>query len=91
MANSKLKGFFKLKEDQIRIIFRPLTNDTYYFLGVLVKKDTDANREYIRIISRNRNIDVSNMEDYELLVTEGEDIYNNVISYLETNSRKGNR
>lgn len=27
----------------------------------------------------------------EYLLSEGEEIYRNVISYLETNSRKGNR
>lgn len=91
VSNSKLKGYRKLKEDQIRIVYRPLGNNNYLILGIMLKKSDRANKDYIKIINRDYNYDISDEFTYSEQKIENETIYNNLIEYLDEYSRKGNR
>lgn len=90
-SNSRLKGYRKLKEDQIRIVYRPLNNNNFLVLGIMLKKSDRANREYLRVITRDYNYDISDEKTYNEKFDESHEIYTNLIEYIDSNSRKGNR
>ena len=91
VSNSKLKGYRKLKEDQIRIVYRPLNSNNYLILGIMLKKSDRANKDYIKIINRDYNYDISDEMSYQERYSESEAVYINLIDYLNEYSRKGNR
>lgn len=90
-SNGRLKGYFKLKEDQVRIVIRSIFNDNYLILGIMLKKSDRATKDYVNIIKRDYEYDISNEELYNKKYLESEEIYTNLIEYLDSNSRKGNR
>lgn len=90
-SHNNLKGYRKLKEDQIRIVYRNINKDNYLILGVMVKKADNIIREYLSIIKRDYNYDISNEELYLEYRNQSEQIYDNLINYLNEFSRKGNR
>jgi len=91
VSKSLLKGYKKLKDDQIRIIYRKIFDNNYLVLGIILKKAMDANRQYVGVINRDYNYDISTEELYKGALDESETIYTNLIDYLDKNSRKGNR
>lgn len=91
VSNSKLKGYYKLKEDQVRIVLRNIDNDNYLILGIMLKKADRATKDYVNIIKRDYEYDISNEELYNKKYLESEEIYTNLIEYIDSNSRKGNR
>lgn len=50
--NKKIKGLFKLKHDQVRILCKPLPDNNFMILGVLEIKKTEKAREYAAIVKR---------------------------------------
>ena len=75
-------GFSEIKDDQIRIVFKPMGEDAATILGVFIKKDDNDPLMYRKILAR--PIAEIN-DDYSIQV---EDFYK---KYIEENSRKGTR
>ncbi len=77
-----LHGYSEIKDDQIRIVFKPMGSNMALIMGVFIKKSTSDDPNYRGIIGR-QTIEVG--EDYS---KEVEDYYKR---YIEENSRKGSR
>ena len=75
-------GYSEIKDDQIRIVFKPMGEDAATILGVFIKKDDNDPLMYRKILAR--PIAEIN-DDYSIQV---EDFYK---KYIEENSRKGTR
>jgi len=90
-ANSHLKGYLELRLDQIRIIYRHLSDNNYLFLGVFVKKEDTGRRLYTNVVNRDCNYDISTEDKFTAKYNESEDCYDIVMQILDENKRKGNR
>lgn len=84
-AKGKFKGYRKLKDDQIRIVFRKINNNNFLILGLFVKKSQRDSDKYANIVGRDTNYSIDNK------LEESTIIYNNLMEFIENNSRKGNR
>lgn len=84
--NDKLKQFRELRSDQVRIMYKNLTNNSIIILGVGVKKDDVDRNLYDRLAKRNDYID-------EKLLKSGDDnkTLEKIIALCKKNHRKGNR
>lgn len=90
-ANSSLHIYRKLKDDQVRILFRQLHNNNYLVLGAFEKKSNDGLSNYVRMAGRDCDYNIRTEELYSLRMMESEEVYNNVMEYIENNARKGDR
>lgn len=90
-ANGKLKGYKKLKDDQVRIVFRNINNNNYLILGIMIKKENRATRDYVSIVKRDYAYNIDNELEYMTKLNESNIIYDNLMDYIENNGRKGNR
>lgn len=90
-ANGKLKGYKKLKDDQVRIVFRKINNNNYLILGIFVKKENRATKEYVNIVKRDYDYNIDDELIYSDKLSESDIIYDNLMNYIDSNSRKGNR
>lgn len=78
---SHKKGFYELKDDQIRIIFQKGENNSYLICGAFVKKDDWKYRlDFNRVIGRPLNIGEDTLE-----------IESNISDYVNSHKRKGSR
>lgn len=90
-SNSRFRGYKKLKEDQIRIPYRHIGDQNYLILGIMVKKSDRDNKRYGNIISRDYEYDISTSKTYQEKCIESDEVFNNLMEYIEENSRQGNR
>lgn len=75
------KGFYELKDDQIRIIFTKGDNNSYLIYGAFVKKDDwKYRKDFNRVIGRTINIGENSLD------TEA-----NIEEFVKTKKRKGTR
>ena len=59
-SNNILKKQLELRDDQVRVIFYPLTDNNYIIVGVLTKKKDNDNDGYSKMAFRNKEIDIPN-------------------------------
>lgn len=80
--NDKMKSFIEIKEDQIRIILKPINNHLYSLMGVFIKKSDNLKEVYKKICSR----PIAEIDDeFSILVEE------TFKDYVKENARKGSR
>lgn len=75
-------GFIELKDDQIRIVMKPLGNNNYSVMGVFIKKSNNDMETYQKMCNRPCAI------IDEAYSNKVEEIYH---SYIKANARKGSR
>lgn len=75
-------GFIELKDDQIRIILKPMNYNNYSVMGVFIKKSDNDRKEFKNMFSR----PIAKKDDN--YTKEVEDYY---MPYLEQFQRKGTR
>lgn len=88
IENKKFKGYKELRKDQIRIIYTHLGDNNYLIVGVGTKKTDNDLTLYKKMIDRNINYDVENIEEK---IKENEKIKIKINNYIEKNQRKGSR
>lgn len=75
-------GFSEIKDDQIRIIFKPIGLSQAIIMGVFIKKDTNDRDMFNKLTERSLEL---TSEEYN---KEVEEFFTN---YIKENSRKGTR
>lgn len=85
---SQYKGFRKLKDDQIRIVIRPINPKLYCIMGVGVKKDNTGNVIYSTLCGRKYP---TSAEEISKLLEESTNNLQNIEQYITENRRRGNR
>lgn len=94
--NKSLSGIHKMKEFKIRVIYRYLTPDIAYIMGVKMKKDSNSNQDIEFNSIRNSHtfnefqqlkIEAKDEVKKMQLIEENERIKNRIISELEINKR----
>lgn len=88
VENKKFRGYKELRKDQIRIIYTHLGDNNYLIVGVGTKKTDNDLTLYTRMINRNTNY---NLDNIEICLEESEKIKVKVNEYIEQNQRKGSR
>lgn len=88
VENKKFRGYKELRKDQIRIIYTHLGDNNYLIVGVGTKKTDNDLTLYTRMIKRNTNY---NLDNIETCLEESEKIKVKVNEYIEQNQRKGSR
>ena len=88
IENKKFRGYKELRKDQIRIIYTHLGDNNYLIVGVGTKKTDNDLTLYTKMINRNVNYNLDNIED---CLEESEKIKVKVNEYIEQNQRKGSR
>ena len=81
--NKNTKGYSEIRDDQIRIIYKHLTDNNYLIMGVFTKKDDNAPRIYDNICNRPSNIILEESEVSLMVENRLKEYFNNM--------RKGNR
>lgn len=81
LTNEK-KSFLELKEDQIRIVLKPLGNNCYSIMGVFIKKSENDRITYENILKR----PIATLDDNYSLNVEA--YYQ---EYIKNNARSGTR
>lgn len=88
VENKKFRGYKELRKDQIRIVYTHLGDNNYLIVGVGTKKTDNDLTLYTKMINRNVNYNLDNIED---CLEESEKIKVKVNEYIEQNQRKGSR
>jgi hypothetical protein len=97
--NKNLDGIFELKTHQVRLFYVRLDYNTVYVFLVKSKKTNNSKKDTNDIISRygivrkkieNLSNKIKNNEEKELLISENDILYNDIINYLNENKRGKN-
>lgn len=57
----------------------------------MIKKENRSTRDYVSIVKRDYDYNIDNELEYMTKLDESNIIYNNLMNYIDNNSRKGNR
>ena len=87
-TNDKLKGFGKLEEDQVRILYKPLGNNVYMIIGGFTKKATKDFTGYYSLAEAYRH---TNHPSVEVLISEAPTVEAHLVDYIEENKQKQSR
>lgn len=88
-SNNVLRKQFELRDDQVRVIFYPLTDNNYIIVGVLTKKKDNDNDGYSKMAFRNKEIDISTPEKYIKEQEKSKLAEERFLKFIEDNKRKG--
>ena len=88
-SNNILKKQLELRDDQVRVIFYPLTDNNYIIVGVLTKKKDNDNDGYSKMAFRNKEIDISTPEKYIKEQEKSKLAEERFLKFIEDNKRKG--
>ena len=87
--NNILKKQLELRDDQVRVIFYPLTDNNYIIVGVLTKKKDNDNDGYSKMAFRNKEIDISTEEKYIKEQERSKEVEERYTKFIEDKKRKG--
>ena len=85
-GNKKLKKFLELRDDQLRIMCRKISDNNYSILGIFQKQDDNDVTKYLSLAGR-----YPNNVDYEQLLQKSEGTEERLFEYLRDNMRKSSR
>lgn len=85
-GNKKLKKFLELRDDQLRIMCRKISDNNYSILGIFQKQDDNDVTKYLSLAGR-----YPNNVDYEQLLQKSEGTEERLFGYLRDNMRKSSR
>ena len=88
-SNNILKKQLELRDDQVRVIFYPLTDNNYIIVGVLTKKKDNDNDGYSKMAFRNKEIDISTEEKYIKEQERSKEVEERYTKFIEDKKRKG--
>ena len=88
-SNNILKKQLELRDDQVRVIFYPLTDNNYIIVGVLTKKKDNDNDGYSKMAFRNKKIDISTEEKYIKEQERSKEVEERYTKFIEDKKRKG--
>ena len=88
-SNNILKKQLELRDDQVRVIFYPLTDNNYIIVGVLIKKKDNDNDAYSKMAFRNKEIDISTPEKYMIELEKSKKVEERYLKFIEDKKRKG--
>lgn len=86
--NNKLRDYSKLKDDQVRIMYRLIKGNIIFILGGFVKKQDHENDKYISISNRDYKIDLDKNEFIEKKLVEGQEVISSIYNYIDEEKRK---
>ena len=85
-GNKKLKKFLELRDDQLRIMCRKISDNNYSILGIFQKQDDNDVTKYLSLAGR-----YPNNVDYEQFLQKSEGTEERLFEYLRDNMRKSSR
>lgn len=89
--NRQMKEYRELRWDQVRIIYKHLSQNNFLIVGAFVKKTDNDRKMYGSIASRGTNIDISTPELIQTQVQKSEQIEHRLYEFIDEKSRKGSR
>lgn len=88
LNHKKFKQFRELRDDQIRIIYKSIGQNSIIILGIGVKKADSDRVMYNRLTSRPIEVNIDNLSEELDIANE---TFDRIIDYCDKNHRKGNR
>jgi len=90
-GNKKLKSYRELRDDQLRILIRNIKENIYVVLGIFQKQDDNDLKGFLGRANRYNPNDYDSDEKIQYLMEKSIDANERIYSFLEENTRKGNR
>ncbi len=89
--HKQMKEYRELRWDQVRIVYKHLSENNYLIVGAFVKKDNNDRNTYGNIASRYNSIDISTSQLLEKELQNSSIVESRLFNYIDENRRKGSR
>lgn len=90
-AHKQLKGYRELRVDQVRIIYKHLSQNNYLIVGAFVKKSDNDRKMYRTMVERGTDVDISTPELLQTQLENSIEVENRLYSMIDEKARKGSR